>query len=132
MFAVDRRLLSRLEPVVKRVLIVDPNPHAARLLVDVIKALGTRDMAVETDEEKAMKMAASLEPGLILTERTGPGLNGESLARRIRRSDMDCRRAPILMVTAEATATTILGARDSGIHEFLRKPFTSADLLKRI
>ena len=116
----------------KRVLIVDPNPHAARLLVDVIKALGTRDMAVETDEEKAMKMAASLEPGLILTERTGPGLNGESLARRIRRSDMDCRRAPILMVTADATATTILGARDSGIHEFLRKPFTSADLLKRI
>jgi CheY-like chemotaxis protein len=36
------------------------------------------------------------------------------------------------MVTADATARTILGARDSGVHEFLRKPFTSADLFKRI
>jgi DNA-binding response OmpR family regulator len=131
-FAIDRRLLIRLEPVVKRVLIVDPNPHSARLLVDVMKALGARDQAVEPDEDRALKMAASLEPGIILTERTGPGLDGESLARRIRRSDMGCRRAPILMVTAEATATTIIGARDSGIHEFLRKPFTSADLLKRV
>jgi CheY-like chemotaxis protein len=131
-FAIDRRLLIRLEPVVKRVLIVDPNPHAARLLVDVMKALGARDQAVEPDEDRARKMAASLEPGIILTERTGPGLDGESLARRIRRSDMGCRRAPILMVTAEATATTIIGARDAGIHEFLRKPFTSADLLKRV
>jgi CheY-like chemotaxis protein len=131
-FAIDRRLLIRLEPVVKRVLIVDPNPHAARLLVDVMKALGARDQAVEPDEDRALKMAASLEPGIILTERTGPGLDGESLARRIRRSDMGCRRAPILMVTAEATATTIIGARDAGIHEFLRKPFTSADLLKRV
>lgn len=132
MFAIDRRLLIRLEPVVKRVLIVDPNPHSARVLVDVMKALGSRDIAVEPDEARALKMAGSLEPGLILTERSGPGLDGESLARAIRRSDMGCRRAPILMITAEATASTILGARDAGVHEFLRKPFTSADLLKRI
>ena len=25
-----------------------------------------------------------------------------------------------------------LGARDAGVHEFLRKPFTSGDLLKRV
>jgi CheY-like chemotaxis protein len=131
-FAIDRRLLIRLEPVVKRVLIVDPNPHSARLLVDVMKTLGARDLAVEPDEARAMKMAESLEPGIVLTERTGPGLDGESLARRIRRSDMGCRRAPILMVTADATASTIIGARDAGIHEFLRKPFTSGDLLKRV
>lgn len=132
MFAIDRRILARIEPVTKRVLIVDPNPHAARLLTDIVKALGARDIIIETDEARALKAAAALEPGIIFTERTGPGLDGESLSRRIRRSDMDCRRAPIIMVTAEATATTILGARDSGVHEFLRKPFTSGDLLKRV
>ena len=36
------------------------------------------------------------------------------------------------MVTADATANTIKGARDVGVHEFLRKPFTSADLFKRV
>lgn len=132
MFAVDRRILARLEPVTKRVLIVDPNPHAARLLNDILKALGGRDIIIEADEARALKAAAALEPGIIFTERTGTGLDGESLSRRIRRSDMDCRRAPIIMVTAEATATTILGARDAGVHEFLRKPFTSGDLLKRV
>lgn len=132
MFAIDRRILARIEPVTKRVLIVDPNPHAARLLTDIVKALGARDIIVEAQEDRALKAAAALEPGIVFTERTGPGLDGESLSRRIRRSDMDCRRAPIIMVTAEATATTILGARDAGVHEFLRKPFTSGDLLKRV
>lgn len=132
MFAIDRRLLARLEPVVKRVLIVDPNPHAARLLTDIMKGLGSRDVAVEPDLARAMSMAAALEPGLVFSERSGPGLDGEALTRAIRRSHMQCRRSPVIMVTAEATASTIKGARDAGVHEFLRKPFTSADLFKRV
>ena len=132
MFAVDRRVLAKLEPVVKRVLIVDPNPHAARLLTDIMKGLGARDIVVQLEEKRALKAAEELEPGIVFTERTGDGLDGESLARALRRSHMNCRRAPIIMVTAEATARTILGARDSGVHEFLRKPFTSADLFKRV
>lgn len=132
MFAIDRRLLTKLEPVVARVLIVDPNPHAARLLYDIVKALGARDVVTAADEAMAMKAAAALEPGIVFTERSGPALDGESLARRLRRSDLECRRAPIIMITTEATATTILGARDAGVHEFLRKPFTGGDLLKRV
>lgn len=132
MFAVDRRVLAKLEPVVKRVLIVDPNPHAARLLTDIMKGLGARDIVVQPDEKRALKAAEALEPGIVFTERTGDGLDGESLARALRRSHMNCRRAPIIMVTADATARTILRARDSGVHEFLRKPFTSADLFKRV
>src|SRR5690606_3482586 len=122
-FAVDHRLLTRLEPVTKRVLVVDPNPHAARILVDLMKALGAREVAVEPTGARALATAAALEPGIVFTERSGPDLDGEELARRLRRSDLACRRAPIIMVTAEATASTILGARDAGVHELLRKPF---------
>lgn len=132
MFAPDRRILARLAPVVSRVLIVDPNPHAARLILEIMKGLGAREVVVEVDEKRAIKAAAELEPGIVFTERTGPGLDGEALARSLRRSHLECRRAPIVMVTAEATATTIIGARDAGVHEFLRKPFTSADLFKRV
>lgn len=132
MFAVDRRVLSRLEPVVKRVLIVDPNAHAAKLLSDVMKTLGSRDIAIEGSEQRALQLAASLEPGIVFTERNGDALEGEAFARALRRSSLSCRRAPIIMVTADATASTILGARDAGVHEFLRKPFTSADLFKRV
>ena len=132
MFAVDIRVLAKLEPVVKRVLIVDPNHHAARLLTDIMKGLGSRDIVVQADEKRALEAATELEPGIVFTECSGEGLDGESFARALRRSHLTCRRAPIITVTADATARTILGARDSGVHEFLRKPFTSADLFKRI
>ena len=132
MFALDPKILAKIEPVVRRTLVIDPNPHSARLLADVMKVLGTREVAVEPDNKRALATARDLEPGLIFTERTGEGLDGEDLTRKIRRSSMQCRRAPIIMVTADATASTIKGARDSGVHEFLRKPYTSNDLFKRI
>lgn len=132
LFAIDPRVLAKLAPVLRRVLIVDPNPHAARLLTEIVKGMGAGEIVVEPSESRAMKAAADLEPGIIFTERNGDNLDGESLARALRRSSFACRRAPIIMVTADATASTILGARDSGVHEFLRKPFTSADLFKRI
>ena len=132
MFAADARTLQKIEPVVRRVLVVDPNVATAKLLIDIMKGLGARDVVMEQDEKTALEVARDLEPGIVFTERSGPRLDGESFVRRLRRSNMACRRAPVIMVTSEATATTILGARDSGVHEFLRKPFTSGDLFKRV
>jgi hypothetical protein len=36
------------------------------------------------------------------------------------------------MVAVEATASAILGARDAGVHEFLRKPYTIKGLMRRL
>ncbi len=132
MFAADAKTLNRIEPVVRRVLIADPNMASARLLLDIMKSLGAREIVTEADEHRVMDHARELEPGLIFTERSGPRLDGERLAKMIRRSNLACRRSPIIMMTADATATSIKGARDSGVHEFLRKPFTSADLFRRV
>ncbi len=132
MFTADARTLSRIEPAVRRVVIIEPNASSARLLTDIMKGLGSREVYVESDEERGLELLRDVEPGVIFTERTGPKLNGETLARRVRRSHMVCRMAPIIMVTAEATASTIKGARDAGVHEFLRKPFTTGDLFKRV
>lgn len=132
MFAANARTLSRIEPAVRRVVIIDPNLSSARLLTDIMKGMGAREVYAETDEERALELLRDVEPGMIFTERSGETLNGETLARRIRRSSMSCRMSPIIMVTGEATAAAIKGARDSGIHEFLRKPFTTGDLFKRV
>lgn len=132
MFAADARVLNRIAPTIQRVVIADPNLASARLLVDIMKSLGAREVVSESDEARVMDAIREIEPGLIFTERTGPMLDGESLTRNLRRSNLACRRAPVIMVTAEATATTIKGARDCGVHEFLRKPFTSADLFRRV
>jgi len=132
LFTADARTLSRIEPSVRRVVILDPNVSSARLLSDIMKGLGAREVYVESDDERALELLRDVEPGIIFTERSGETLNGETLARRVRRSSMACRMSPIIMVTGEATAAAIKGARDAGVHEFLRKPYTTGDLFKRV
>jgi CheY-like chemotaxis protein len=132
LYAADSKTLSRLEPQIRRVLIVDPNPAAARLLADLMRSAGSREVLFEPDERYALELADATNPSIVFVERSGPKLDGESFSRRLRRSEFACRRAPVIMVTADATANTIKGARDSGVHEFLRKPFTSGDLMKRL
>ena len=132
MFALDTKSMQKIAPVVRRVIIVDPNPAAAKLMADLLKGFGTRDVVIEADEARIIDLAREMEPGLFVIERSGPKLDGEHLARRIRRSSLSTRRAPIIMVTADATASSIKGARDAGVHEFLRKPYTSGDLYRRI
>lgn len=132
MFTADAKLQRQLAPHMQRVLIVDPQPAAMKLLGDLLRSISSAQIMTAPGDQKAMQLAARFDPQIIFVEYNGPGLDGARLARAIRRSDFSCRKAPILMVTGEATAQAILGARDAGIHEFLRKPFTIKDLLKRL
>lgn len=131
MFA-DPKIIHKLEPHIRRVLIVDPNPSSARLLGELMKGLGARDLYFEPDERRALELCREADPHLIFIERSGARLDGESFTRKLRRSQLVCRKAPVIMVTADATASTIKGARDAGVHEFMRKPFTGGDLVKRV
>lgn len=132
MFAIDSKNRSRIEAVIRRVLVVDANTAAARLIADIVKGVGAREVYIEQDQNRALVRAQEVEPGVIFTERAGPALDGEAFVKALRRSVGAARKTPVVMVTADATAATIKGARDAGVHEFLRKPFTSADLFKRI
>jgi len=131
-FNADDKLHQRLAPHLQRVLIVDPQPAAVKLLGDLLRSIASTQIVTATTDAKALQLAAMFDPQLIFIEHSGAHLDGAKLARAIRRSDFSCRKAPIIMVTGEATAGAILGARDSGVHEFLRKPFTIKDLLRRL
>lgn len=132
MFTAEDRLQQRLAPHLQRVLIVEPQPAAVKLLADLLRSVAATQIVSAATDQKALQMAAVVDPQLIFVEHSGPALDGARLARAIRRSDFSCRKAPIIMVTGEATAQAILGARDAGVHEFLRKPFTIKDLLRRL
>ena len=132
MFTADARLQQQLAPHMQRVLIVDPHPAAVKLLGDLLRSITPAQIVAATNDQKALQLAQVTDPQIIFIEYNGPDLDGARLARAIRRSEFSCRKVPILMVTGEATAQAILGARDAGVHEFLRKPFNIKDLLKRL
>jgi len=128
----DTTSLRRFARHLERVLILEPQPASARLLTELLKDLGAARVYVEPTAFKAMAVAKSEEPDVIFTEFSGPGLDGLVFTRQLRRSDFRCRKAPVIMATSEATAAAIMGARDCGVHEFLRKPFNLKDLVRRI
>ncbi|HET9161190.1 MAG TPA: response regulator [Caulobacteraceae bacterium] len=119
-------------PDLRRVLIVDAHPTAARQLADTVRQLGGGQVRCELNTKAAIIAAREEDPQVIFTEFAGPHWDGLQFVRTVRRSDLSCRKAPVIMVTAEITAHAILGARDAGVHEYVRKPYTAKDLARRV
>lgn len=132
MFNADPSLIARLGLHIERVLIVDPFPGSAKLQSDMMRRLGTLDVAIIDKSKRAYELAEHFNPQIVLTEYAGPDVDGALFTRMLRRSPFHCRRAAVIVVTAEATEQSIKASRDSGAHEFLKKPFAALDLTKRI
>lgn len=132
MYAVDPKLLNRLAAKCRRVLIVDSQPAAARLLAELMRAMGSTDVMIESDDEVAYAVTRETAPDVIFIEASAQRIDGAAFTRKLRRSHLACRKTPVIVVSGEATAASIKAARDAGVHEFLKRPFNAADLLKRI
>lgn len=132
MFSADARTIQRVAAQIQRVVVVDPTPGSAKMLGELMKEMGSREIRLFSHGERAMECLADYPAQLILTEFSGDDVDGLDLTQRLRRSTMPSRQAPVIMVTAEATAASIIGARNAGVHEFLRKPYTAGDLFRRV
>jgi DNA-binding response OmpR family regulator len=118
---------------VRRILIVDANPATARMLAELLRSLIPHCQVLGAQsEDKAFQSLQNFDPQMIFVELKGGGLDGLGFTHKLRRSYLAARETPVVIVTAEATAAAIVGARDAGVHEFLRRPFTLGDLKKRI
>ena len=131
MFDGNVRTIQRVAAKIQRVMVVDPNPATARLLAEHLRPLGGVQIFAAPSAEKGYAMARATDPQLIFVEHNQL-VDGLAFTRRIRRGDLACRQAPVIICTAEATAEAIFGARDAGVHEFMRKPFNLGDLERRL
>jgi CheY-like chemotaxis protein len=131
-FNADPKALQRIAPLARRVMVIDSNANSARLVGELMKAIGSREFATVLRGDRALATVNEFEPQLILTELAGPGFDGLEFTRALRRSPCVACKAPVIMITAEPTAAAILGARNAGVHEFLRKPYTAGDLYRRV
>jgi CheY-like chemotaxis protein len=128
----DAQLARQLTPHIQRVLVLDGAQASARLLNELLRDLGALEVAVRPTNARAMSTLERFDPQVIFTELSGTDLDGVAFTRALRRSDLPCRQAPVIVVTAAATAAAILASRQAGAHEFLRKPFTIKDLIRRL
>jgi len=101
-------------------------------MADLLKGAGAQTIQIERSYSHAIAACRVIEPRLIFTEVGGADLEGIGFVRDLRRGDLACRQALAIVVSAEATARAIVAARNAGVHEFLRKPFTARDLGRRL
>lgn len=131
MFNADAKTVQRMAPMMQRVLILDQQPASVRLLTELLRDISNCQVWTAPESRQGLALAERVNPHIIFVEQS-PGLDGIAFTRKLRRSEFHCRKAPVIMVTSEATAAVILGARDAGAHEFLRKPYMIKDLMRRL
>jgi DNA-binding response OmpR family regulator len=132
MFYTDSKNQRKIAAQLQRVLILEPTPAHASVLGDLVRSMGGQELYCAVNQDGAMRDCASINPQIIFSESSGAGLDGLDFVRALRRSTMACRKAPVILMTGETTAPMINAARDAGVHEFLRKPFTIGDVIKRL
>ena len=73
---------------------------------------------------RAVEMARTLEPDLLLMDIAMPGLDGISAAREI----LTVRAVPIVLVTGHSEPEVVERAASAGIFSYLLKPVTQRNL----
>ncbi|WP_394693956.1 response regulator [Hyphobacterium sp.] len=113
--------------------------HAAlmrRLLTGALKNAGARTIITAGSEAEAKTIIASDMPGMVVADWRADQTDHRqalSLVKSVRTSDnLAIRDVPIVLTGQYTSRTDIERARDSGASEFLKKPLSTGDFLKRI
>lgn len=113
------------------ILVVDDEPSARELLLDILKAEGY-DVQTAGGGELALQSVQAKPPKLILMDINMPGMGGIEAGRHLRESD-ESRNIPIIFVSGTRIRREKLdGFAIGGAIDFIAKPFQRDELLARI
>lgn len=111
-----------------RILLVDDNPDAVRVIESFLKALDHVVFSY-TDAREALLWLKDVRPEIVVADLDMPGMNGYEFIRRLH-AYLSFSTVPVICVTGtEATDEEIYAA---GFSAILRKPVTLADMLEAI
>lgn len=123
-----------MDKIVKHgVVIADPVENMTSLIAAMVRGLGHR-MVLEITNPRELKAVLDSRSCslIILDDMMGPP-DAVELVRQMR-TDIESpnRTTAVIMMSAAPDIARIAEARDAGVSEFLKKPFSATDLQKRI
>ena len=113
-----------------RILIAEDEPNIFRMLEFRLKRLGHEILPAE-DGGKALEIAASENPDLVMLDVMMPVLDGFQVLRRLK-SDDQTKGIPVIMLTAKGQEKDIVTGIESGAFDYVTKPFSFPELIARI
>jgi CheY-like chemotaxis protein len=88
-----------MEPVPKRILVVDDEPDFAMLMSMTLEQTGRYETRQESDSTRALAAAREFRPDLVLLDVMMPGLDGGDVVAQFR-ADPLLREVPVIFLTA--------------------------------
>ena len=119
-----------LQKMPKKVLIVEDNELNMKLFTDLLDAHGYQ-VAQTREGLKAIKLARSFKPDLILMDIQLPEVSGLEVTKWIKNDD-ELADIPIIAVTAFAMKGDEKRIREGGCEAYISKPISVASFLATI
>ncbi|HEX9199226.1 MAG TPA: response regulator transcription factor [Acidobacteriaceae bacterium] len=110
-----------------RILVVDDEPQITRVLRTSLQSNG-HEVMVAHDGEDALEQFLKLQPDLVITDLTMPGMDGIELTREIRERS----QVPIIVLSVRSQDNAKVAALDEGADDYITKPFSIQELLARV
>jgi signal transduction histidine kinase/DNA-binding response OmpR family regulator len=124
------RLLAERGKSRQKILLVDDDPGIRMICRDVLEGQGY--VVREAPEgDKAIIEARRFRPDLVLVDVMMPGMDGFTLAQKLR-SDRETSLTPIIFLSARGQTADKVRAFKLGAEDYLVKPFDSAELVARV
>ncbi|NWH03489.1 response regulator [Desulfobacter latus] len=117
-----------------KILIIDDFATMRRILKNILKQLGFKNLVEADDGTTALSVLESQKIDLIISDWNMPKMTGLELLKKVRASS-EYKKTPFLMVTAEAQKQNVIEAVQAGVSNYVVKPFTAeaiSDKLKKI
>lgn len=112
------------------ILLVEDEPDIRDMLNFALSRAGYQVWEAETAED-AMHKLDGLLPSMVIIDWMLPGMSGVDLARRLRR-DEHTAQLPIIMLTARGEESDKLKSFESGVDDYIVKPFSPRELIARV
>lgn len=115
------------------VMVADDNRHIRDIIVQILRALGVRNLHMAEDGVTAFQILNSQAIDIVIIDNRMDPISGTDFTRLVRRSEESPNPyVPILMVTGYADKRTILEARNAGVHDIIVKPLSAALVSTRL
>lgn len=114
-----------------RVLLVEDNPHAAKLVQSVLKGLGIHHCRVAENGRQALEILgeAACPINLVISDVCMPKMDGLTLLRQVR---VTGQAIPVLLITAFADVATVQAAKLGKADALIAKPFSPEQLEQKL
>lgn len=114
-------------------LVVEDNLFARELVREILKVLGARRIDFARNGQEGYSKFKESPADVVLLDWQMNPVDGIQFTRQVRKaSDSPNPYVPIIMMTGFADRVHVFKARDTGVTEYLIKPFSARALFNRI